>query len=89
MKRILPGFGLSLGFTMLYMSFTVFIPLAALLIFTVYNGWDTFWNAVNDPRVFAAFRLSFTSSLVAALINGVFGLLIAWVLVRYSFPGKG
>ncbi|WP_078395038.1 sulfate ABC transporter permease subunit CysT [Shouchella patagoniensis] len=88
MKRILPGFGLSLGFTMLYMSFIVFVPLAALLLFTVYNGWDTFWNAVNDPRVFAAFRLSFTSSLIAALINGVFGLLIAWVLVRYSFPGK-
>ncbi|MFB4212425.1 sulfate ABC transporter permease subunit CysT [Shouchella sp. 1P09AA] len=88
MKRILPGFGISLGFTMLYMSFIVFIPLAALVVFTVYNGWDTFWNALNDPRVFAAFRLSFTASFIAALINGVFGVLIAWVMVRYTFPGK-
>ncbi|GAF15074.1 sulfate transport system permease protein CysT [Bacillus sp. JCM 19046] len=88
MKRVLPGFGISLGFTLLYLSFIVLIPLAALLVFTVDNGWETFWNALNDPRVFAAFRLSFTASFIAALINGIFGLLIAWVLVRYSFPGK-
>ncbi|PAF08162.1 sulfate ABC transporter permease subunit CysT [Shouchella clausii] len=88
MKRILPGFGLSFGFTMLYLSFVVLIPLAALLLFTVHNGWETFWNAVNDPRVFAAFRLSFSAALMAAFINGVFGLLVAWVMARYSFFGK-
>ncbi|GAK09123.1 sulfate ABC transporter permease subunit CysT [Geomicrobium sp. JCM 19038] len=88
MKRTLPGFPLSFGFMMFYMSFIVFIPLIALVWYTMGIGWEAFWNAISDPRVFAALRLSFSASLIAALINGVFGLLIAWVLVRYDFFGK-
>ncbi|WP_042425613.1 sulfate ABC transporter permease subunit CysT [Geomicrobium sp. JCM 19039] len=73
---------------MFYMSFIVFIPLIALVWYTMGIGWEGFWNAIIDPRLFSALRLSFTASFIAAIVNGAFGLLIAWVLVRYDFFGK-
>ncbi len=85
---VLPGFGLTLGYSLAYLSFIVLIPLAALLLRPVELGLDGFWAAVTEPRVLASLRLSFGGALIAAAINAVFGLLIAWVLVRYSFPGK-
>jgi sulfate/thiosulfate transport system permease protein len=85
---VLPGFGLTLGFTLCYLSLIVLIPLAGLILATGGLGWSGFWAAVTTPRVLSAFRVSFGTSLVAALINACFGLLVAWVLVRYSFPGK-
>src|SRR5260221_14299894 len=87
-RSILPGFGLGMGFTLLYLSLVVLIPLAALFLRTTTLSWGQFWTTVTAPRVVASYRLSFGASLVAALTNGVFGFLIAWVLVRYSFPGK-
>ena len=86
--RVLPGFNLTLGFTIFYLSLIVLIPLSALFFKTYTLTWDQFWAAVTGPRVMASFRLSFGASLIAALVNVVFGLLVAWVLVRYSFPGK-
>jgi len=85
---VLPGFGLTLGFTLCYLSLIVLIPLAGLILASAGLGWSGFWSAVTTPRVLSAFRVSFGTSLVAALINASFGLLVAWVLVRYSFPGK-
>ncbi|HVG03248.1 MAG TPA: sulfate ABC transporter permease subunit CysT [Nitrospira sp.] len=85
---ILPGFGLTLGFTLLYLSLIVLIPLAGLFIKTATLTWDQFLLAVTDPRTVASYQLTFGAALVAALINAIFGLIIAWVLVRYSFPGK-
>jgi len=85
---VLPGFGLALGFVLLYLGFIVLIPLSAAFLKTFTLSWDAFWNAVTAPRVVASYRLTFGASLIAALINAVFGLLVAWVLVRYSFPGK-
>lgn len=86
---VLPGFGISMGFTLFYMALMVLIPLAGLVLFTGRMTFADFWaQAVADPRVLAAYRLSFSASLIAASINGVFGLLVAWVLVRYAFPGK-
>ncbi len=87
-RSILPGFGLAMGFTLLYLSLVVLIPLAALFFKTATLGWAQFCAAVTAPRVLASYRLSFSASLVAALINALFGLLVAWVLVRYTFPGK-
>jgi len=87
-KRVLPGFGLTLGYTVLYLSVIVLIPLSALLFKTSTLSWDQFWNAVTAPRVLASYRLTFGASLIAALVNVVFGLLVAWVLVRYTFPFK-
>jgi sulfate/thiosulfate transport system permease protein len=87
---VLPGFGLSMGFTLLYMTLLLFIPLAGLILFTAVRMTPAeFWaKAVVDPRVLASYRLSFGASLIAATLNGVFGLVVAWVLVRYPFPGK-
>ncbi|WP_044427446.1 sulfate ABC transporter permease subunit CysT [Skermanella aerolata] len=85
---VLPGFGLTLGFTLCYLSLIVLIPLAGLILAAAGLGWSGFWSAVTTPRVLAAFRVSFGTSMIAALINAVFGLMVAWVLVRYSFPGK-
>jgi sulfate transport system permease protein len=85
---VLPGFGLTLGFTLLYLSLIVLIPLAGLFVKTSTMSWDQFWAAVADPRTVASYQLTFGASLLAALINAVFGVIIAWVLVRYSFPGK-
>ena len=85
---ILPGFGLSLGFTMLYVSILVLLPIAMIFINTSILGWSEFWQIVTEPRVVASYKLSFATSFAAAAINVVFGGLIAWVLVRYRFPGK-
>ena len=87
-RRVLPGFNLTLGYTLLYLSLIVLIPLSALVIHTLSMSWAEFWAAVSAPRVLASFRLSFGASLIAACVNVVAGLLVAWVLVRYSFPGK-
>jgi sulfate transport system permease protein len=87
-KRVLPGFGLSLGFTLAYLSLIVLIPLSAVFIKSAGMGWDNFVNAVTAPRVIASFKLSFGASLLAAAINVVFGLILAWSLVRYTFPCK-
>ena len=87
-RRVLPGFGLSLGYAITYLSLLVLIPLSAVFFKTATLGWDAFWNVVTAPRVVASYKLSFGTSLVAAGINAVFGLLLAWSLVRYTFPGK-
>jgi len=87
-RRVLPGFNLTLGYTVLYLSLIVLIPLSALVFKTFTLTWDQFWVAVTAPRVLASYRLTFGASLIAALVNLVFGLLVAWVLVRYKFPGK-
>jgi sulfate transport system permease protein len=85
-RRILPGFGLSLGFALLYFSLIVLIPLAGLVVKSMGMSWGQFWNAVTAPRVLASYRLSFGAALVGAAINVVFGSVVAWVLVRYRFP---
>ncbi len=87
-RRVLPGFGLTLGYTLFYLSVVVLIPLSALVFTTFTLTWDQFWTAVASPRVLASYRLTFGASLLAASVNLVFGLLIAWVLARYQFPGK-
>src|SRR6202790_1646803 len=86
--RVLPGFGLTLGYTMVYLSLIVLIPLSAVFIRSQGLGWGHFWSVVTAPRVIASLRLSFGASLSAALINAIFGLIVAWVLVRYTFPSK-
>ncbi len=85
---ILPGFGLSLGYALLYLSLIVLIPLSGLVFKTLSLSWPAFWATVSDPRVVASYRLTFGAAMLAALINGVFGLIVAWVLVRYPFPGR-
>jgi sulfate/thiosulfate transport system permease protein len=87
-KSILPGFGLSLGFTMTYLSLIVLIPLGAVFLKASSLTRHQFWHVVTSPRALASYRLTFGASLIAALINLVFGILVAWVLVRYKFPGK-
>ncbi|MDN3919030.1 sulfate ABC transporter permease subunit CysT [Roseateles violae] len=87
-RRVLPGFGASLGFTLFYLSLLVLIPLSAIFLKSFSAGWDAFWAAASSPRVLASYRLSFGASLLAAAINTVFGLILAWSLVRYEFPGK-
>ena len=86
--RVLPGFGLSLGFTLAYVSFIVLIPLAAVFIKSLGIGWDGLWEILTSERILKSLQLSFSAALIAALVNVVFGLLLAWCLVRYSFPGK-
>lgn len=86
--RVLPGFHLTLGYTLFYLALIVLIPLSALLFKTFSLTWAQFWEAVTAPRVMASYQLTFGASLLAALVNVVFGLLVAWVLVRYTFPGK-
>ncbi|MGM8062129.1 sulfate ABC transporter permease subunit CysT [Vogesella indigofera] len=88
LPRVLPGFGLSLGFTLTYLSLVVLIPLAAVFIRASSLSLEAFWDAVTAPRVLASYQLSFGMALLAAAINTVFGLLLAWSLVRYRFPGK-
>jgi sulfate transport system permease protein len=85
---VLPGFNLAFGFTLLYLSLIVLIPLSAAFIQTTVLTWAEFWKVVTTPRVIASYRLTFGASFAAALVNAVFGLLVAWVLVRYHFPGK-
>lgn len=85
---VLPGFHLALGFTLLYLSLIVLIPLSMIFLKTATLSWQEFWAIVTEPRVMASYRLSFGASLIAACVNAVFGLMVAWVLVRYSFFGK-
>jgi len=85
---VLPGFDLALGFTLLYLSLIVLLPLSAAFLKTATMTWPAFWDAVSSPRVLASYRLTFGASLAAALVNAVFGLLVCWVLVRYEFPFK-
>ena len=86
--RVIPGFGISLGFTIFYLALIVLIPLSAVFLKTFTMTWDAFWAAVTSERVMASYRLSFGASLIAAFINVIFGGIVAWVLVRYQFPGK-
>jgi len=88
-RHVLPGFSLSLGFTLFYLTGIVLIPLLALVIRPFELGWGGFWAAITTPRVLASLRLSFGMALFAAVIDAVFGFVIAWVLVRYRFPGRG
>jgi sulfate transport system permease protein len=85
---ILPGFGLTLGFTTFFLSAIVLIPLAALVMKTATMGWEQLLEVLLDPRAVASYRLSFGASLLAATLNSIFGFLIAWTLVRYEFPGR-
>lgn len=87
-RRVLPGFGLTIGFTLCYVSLLVLIPLSTILLKSATLSWSAFWDTVLSPRVLASYRLSLGASLLSALINAVFGLLVTWVLVRYQFPGK-
>ena len=84
----LPGFGLTMGFTLFYLSAIVMIPMAALFLKTTQLSWAQFWDVVTEDRALAAYRLTFGASLIAAFINAVFGTILAWVLVRYTFPGR-
>ncbi len=87
-RSVLPGFGLTMGFTLFYLSLVVLIPLSAVFLKTTSLTWSQFWTTVTDPRVVASYRLTFGTAFVAALVNVVFGIMMAWVLVRYDFPGK-
>lgn len=87
-RRVLPGFHLSLGFTLLYLSLIVLIPLSAVILNTLAMSWEAFWQATTSPRVVASYKLSFGASLIAATVNLFFGTILAWVLVRYQFTGK-
>jgi sulfate/thiosulfate transport system permease protein len=87
-RHTLPGFGLTLGYTLVYLTLIVLIPLSALFLKTCSGGWEHFWQTITSPQVVASYKISFGISLVAALLNGVFGVLAAWVLVRYRFPGR-
>ena len=86
--RVLPGFEITLGFTIAYLSLIVLIPLSALVFKTLSLSWEQFWQAVTAPRVVASYKLTIGASFIAALVNAFFGLLLAWVLVRYQFFGK-
>lgn len=85
---VLPGFNLALGFTLLYLSLIVLIPLSTLFFKTATLGWGGFWDVATSDRVLASLRVTFFTSFAAAVINVIFGLIVAWVLVRYKFPGK-
>ncbi|HRE08985.1 MAG TPA: sulfate ABC transporter permease subunit CysT, partial [Opitutaceae bacterium] len=87
-RSVIPGFNLSLGFTLAYLGLIVVIPLSAAFLKTAGMSWSAFVDAVASPRVLASYRLSFGASFLAASVNCVFGLVVAWVLVRYSFPGR-
>jgi sulfate transport system permease protein len=85
---VLPGFGLTMGYSLLYLSLIVLIPLSALIFRSATMGWGRFWETVTNERVLASYRLTFGTSLVGALVNVFFGFIVAWVLVRYRFPGR-
>lgn len=87
-KSRLPGFHLAFGYTVFYLCLIVLIPLSTLFLKTSHMGWEKFAEAISSPRTLAAYRLSFGASFIAALVNAVFGFLVAWVLSRYEFPGK-
>lgn len=87
-KTVIPGFGITLGFSLLYLSLLVFIPLSTIFIKSSSLGWQSFFTTVTAPRVIASYKLSLGASFFAAMVNAIFGTLLAWVLVRYSFPLK-
>jgi sulfate/thiosulfate transport system permease protein len=87
-RSVLPGFGLTMGYTVLYLSLVVLLPLAALVLKSGSLGWDGFWAAAWNPRVVASYKLTFLTSFFSAVINAFFGLVVAWTLVRYTVPGK-
>ena len=87
-RSVIPGFGLTMGFSLLYLTFIFLIPVGGLLLYTTLMSWDEFWRAVSHPQVVASYKLSFSASLIGATVNLFFGALVAWVLVRYHFPGK-
>jgi sulfate transport system permease protein len=87
-KNVLPGFRMTMGFTLFYLFLIVIIPLMTLPARTAMMSWDQIWNTISDPLVVASYKLSVGAALIAASINAVFGVVVAWVLVRYSFPGK-
>ena len=87
-RRVIPGFGLTLGYSLAYLALVVLIPLSALVLKATTMTWERFGHVVTDPQVVAAYKLSFGASLISALVNAAFGLLVAWVLARYRFPGK-
>lgn len=87
-RGILPGFGLSLGYTLFYLSLVVLIPLSTLVAHSASLSWDAFWRIISTPRVVAAFYVTLRAAVHAAAVNGFFGFILAWTLVRYDFPGK-
>lgn len=87
-RKVLPGFGITMGYSVLYLSLVVLLPLSALLFNSTGLSWAKFWDIATDPRVLASYRVSIGTAAAAALANAFFGLLMAWVLVRYEFPGK-
>ena len=87
-KSSIPGFGLTMGYTVFYLSVIVIIPLSALFFKSFSLGWEEFFNAATSARVVASYKLTFVTSLIAALVNTFFGLIVAWCLVRYDFFGK-
>src|SRR5438105_8512107 len=87
-RSVLPGFGMTLGFTSLYVSLLVVIPLAGLFFKSATMSWGSIYKAISDPDLISSLKLTFGLSLVAGLINVVFGLITAWTLVRYPFPGR-
>ena len=87
-RTVLPGFRWTMGFTLFYLCLIVIVPLLTLPARSATLSWDAFWQTISDPRVVASYRLSIGASLIAAAINAVFGLIVAWVLVRYPFPGR-
>ncbi len=87
-QSVLPGFGLAMGWTVFYLCLIVLIPLSTIFMKSASMGWTAFWQVISSPRALASYRLSVGASLIAAAINGFFGMLVAWVLVRYRFPGR-
>ncbi|MFA7405023.1 MAG: hypothetical protein WC007_13590, partial [Pelobacteraceae bacterium] len=87
-NNVLPGFGPTLGFTIFYLSVIVLIPLSALVFRTAGLSWGDFVSTVTAPRVLASYKVTFGAAIIAAVINSIFGVLVAWVLVRYRFPGR-
>lgn len=87
-RGVIPGFGVTMGYTIFYLSLLVLIPLAGIFLKTATMNWEQFWQTVTAPRALASYRLSFGAAFVGALLNAIFGLIVAWVLVRYRFPGK-
>ncbi|HVT87952.1 MAG TPA: sulfate ABC transporter permease subunit CysT [Tepidisphaeraceae bacterium] len=85
---VLPGFGITLGYTFVYLSLIVLVPLSSLFLKTATLTWSQFWGTISDPRVVASYKLTIGASFIGACINAVFGLIVAWTLVRYEFPGK-
>lgn len=87
-QRVLPGFGLSLGTSLFFISLILLLPMTGLIMQTAQMGWSEYWYVITDERVVASYKVTIWAALLASLFNGVFGLLLAWVLVRYEFPGK-